>query len=768
MLRLTILSASLFLIGSAFALDPNRVMSQYLRDQWTTEQGFPRGPVYAISQTLDGYLWIGTGAGLVRFDGISFHEVKGTSGTLATAGVTELTGDRDGCLWVRFENLNLLRYCDGAFKSPSAVSGEATSASAISRTNHGEILIAAPQKGALVFHQGKFRTLAGAGDLSRTPATAVIQMPNGDVWVGTREAGVFRFARGGASPILNGLRDAKINCLLANGDGDLWIGTDDGVVRWNGKDFVAAEGATPVRRFQALSMAKDRDGNVWVGTDSRGLLRFNSQGIIGTSEGHGAHEAITALFEDREGNLWIGTASGLARLRDSVFVTYSLPEGLPTDGSNPVFVDSENRIWFSSVAGGLWWTRDGQHGHVVASGLDKDVVYSIAGQRGELWLGRQHGGLTRLYSANGSFTTKSYTQADGLAQNSVFSVYETTEGSVWAGTLSGGASRFSRGKFTTYTVADGLASNTVLSILESRDGAMWFATPSGLTSLSKGRSKTYSQRDGLPSSNVNCLIEDSSGILWVGTTAGLALGDSRGFRIPVEAPATLREPIFGIAEDKFGWLWLSTSSHVLRVRRDKLLSGALADGDAREFGLADGLRGSEGVKRHRSVVTDSQGRIWLSLNRGISSVDPVRLVRDSAPAIIHLQSITADNNAIASARSVRIPGGSKRIVFGFIGLSLSAPEKVHFRYRLDGFDHGWSQPSGTPEASYTNLSPGEYRFRVIASNPEGVWSSDEATVGLQVEALYWQTWWFASLSCWCACPALEQFIRCGCTRLRGS
>ena len=246
----------------------------------------------------------------------------------------------------------------------------------------------------------------------------------------------------------------------------------------------------------------------------------------------------------------------------------------------------------------------GKHGQVHEAGLEKDVVYSIAGGEGEFWLGRERGGLTQLRLEGIPFTAETFTESDGLAQNSVYSVYQSRDGAVWAGTLSGGVSRLSHGKFTTYTNASGLASNTVASILETSDGTMWFATPNGLSALAKGRWQTYSAPDGLPSENVNCLLQDSQGVLWVGTAAGLAFRGAGRFHVPAGAPPSLREQILGLAEDSLdrcGWPLPIMSC---AVNRDKLMRGALADGDVREYGLADGLRGVEGVKRHLSVFTD--------------------------------------------------------------------------------------------------------------------------------------------------------------------
>jgi ligand-binding sensor domain-containing protein/signal transduction histidine kinase len=727
----------------ALAIDPNRAMSQYVRERWGREQGFPRGPVYAIAQSSDGYLWIGTQAGLVRFDGLNFRLVRDVPALLNSESVLGLTPDRDGNLWVRLEGSTLLRYRNGVFDNPTSGAASLNSAvTAMCQANQGELLVSVVGRGTMVYRRGRFEIVADASGLPRSPVLAVAQTPDGGIWAGTRGAGLFRLRQGQTSSVTENLPDPKVNCLLSLANGDLWVGTDNGIARWNGNRLTAAGIPASLRGLQVLAMVKDRDANIWLGTDSGGLLRLNDRGVSSLDKvDDRSREAVTAVFEDREGNVWTGSAGGIERLRDSAFVTYSLPEGLPSDGSKPVFVDSEDRTWFAPVDGGLWWMKEGQHGQVTADGLRRDVVYSIAGNKGELWVGRQRGGLTRLRADGGSITAKTYTKADGLAQDSVFSVYQARDGSVWAGTLSGGVSKLSGGRFTNYTSATGLVSNTVASILESSDGTMWFATPGGLSTLSKGHWRAYTARDGLPSENVNCLSEDSTGVLWIGTAAGLAFRSPTGFQVPAGVPASLREQILGLEEDRYSSLWIATSNHVLRVNREKLLQGALGEGDVREYGLADGLRGVEGVRRDRSVVADPGGRIWFSLNRGISVVDPARLTR-SSPAIVHVQTVSTDGSAVSLQGSVHIPGGRQRVTFGYAGLSLSIPERVRFRYRLEGFDLGWSQAVATREAVYTNLSPGVYRFRVIASSPDGAWNSDEAAVAFEVDPLFWQTWWF--------------------------
>ncbi|HYU98704.1 MAG TPA: triple tyrosine motif-containing protein, partial [Pyrinomonadaceae bacterium] len=263
--------------------------------------------------------------------------------------------------------------------------------------------------------------------------------------------------------------------------------------------------------------------------------------------------------------------------------------------------------------------------------------------------------------------------------------------------------------------------------------------------LANGRWKTFMVQDGLPSDRVNCLLEDSTGLLWVGTDDGLAFLDSGQFRTPATVPASLHEQILGLIADGSGSLWITTTNHVLRATRHRLLRGQLTETDVRQFGLADGLHGSEGVRRNRSVADDRMGMIWFSLNSGLSVVDPGRLRRSSVPAIVHINTMAADGSLVELSRSIRIPSDRQRIAFSFIGLSLAIPERVKFRYRLDGFDHDWSDPVSAGEAIYTNLSPGPYRFRVMASNSDGVWNSVEGVIEFQIAPAFWQTWWFRLL-----------------------
>jgi signal transduction histidine kinase/ligand-binding sensor domain-containing protein len=728
------------------ALDPERTLAQYIRDRWGGERGYPGGPVYALAQTGDGYLWIGSEKGLVRFDGLTFRLFEPTGFAPGTGPtVLGVTAAPDGTLWARLRGPALVRLRNGAFENIlSSVGLPESVVTALFRGPGDVLLLSTLQQGAVSYRDGRFTTVAAAGSIPTSSfIISIAQTGDGDVWLGTRDAGLLRVQGPRVTRIMDGLPDLKINCLLAGEHGDLWIGTDKGVARWDGTEVTRSGVPPALNRVPALAMIRDRESNLWIAAAARGLLRVSGQIVATLADPDGrTASSVTAVFEDRDRNIWIGTTTGIERLRDGVFTTYSSAQGLPSDTVGAIHADRAQRLWFAPSQGGLYWLQDGQVGRIDQAGLSDDVVYSIAGSGDELWIGRQRGGLTRLRPQGRSFTAERFTQADGLAQNSVYAVHQARDGAVWAGTLSGGASRFKDGVFTTYTTANGLASNTVASILESADGTIWFGTPNGVSALSNGGWRRYAVADGLPSNDVNVLFEDSGGSVWAGTAGGLAVFRAGQLQTPVGVPGTPRGSILGLAEDRSGWLWITTADRLVRVRLPGLDDRTAAAATVREFGVADGLMALDGVKRHRSVVADARGRIWFAMSRGLSMVDPRRGDGRALPALIHVEDIAADGVPIDRGGPVQVPAGRRRITLSYVGLSLAVPERVLFRYRLDGFDQEWSAPVSDRQAAYTNLGPRSYVFRVTASNGDGLWNGAQATLPFEVEPSLWQTAWF--------------------------
>lgn len=723
----------------AGAMDPERALPQYLRDRWERGDGLAAGPVYAITQTSDGYLWIAAEKGIVRFDGLRFllFEPLQPTATTDTAALN-VVPDPEGGLWTWLRRAALMRLRRGAFENAIASPGPPELRSGLmARGNNGAILIADTQFGLQIWRAGRLDTILTRDALPRPFVTAITQTPDGDIWLGTHGAGLVRVRGRQAASVASDLH-RQINCLVSDERNGVWIGTDDGVFRWDGNHVIRAATAPEIVGQRALAMVRDRDANLWVGMPD-GLARIDAHGAVSV-ERRDAAAPVTALFEDREGNLWIADARGLERWRDGTFTSYANLDRAIAGGVGPVFSDAANRLWFAPASGGLYWLRNGKLGSVPA--LRDDVVYSIAGDGDAVLVGRQRGGITRVHGSGDAFLTETFTERDGLAQNQVFAVHRARDGAVWAGTLSRGASRLKDGAFTTFTTADGLASNTVAAVLETANGDVWFATPNGVSVKSRTGWRRLATADGLPSNDVNTLFEDSTQTLWIGTAAGLAVVRNGRLQPAPAAPAPLRASVLGLTDDPAGGLWVAVVDHVFRIDRDRLLRGGIGSGDLREFGAADGLLDTEAMKRHRILTTDARGRVWLSVTDGLVMADSRRIATGIPPAIVQIEDVSADGASLDRAAGLTIPPRRGRITFGFAGLSLSAPDRVRFRYRLDGFDREWSEPVAERQAVFTNLGPGPYRFRVVASNSEGDWNSVEASLPFTIAPAWWQVEWF--------------------------
>jgi ligand-binding sensor domain-containing protein/signal transduction histidine kinase len=759
--RLATLASLAF--ASLLAAAPRPESSQYSYDRWGRENGFSWGAANAIAQSPDGYLWIATEHGLVRFDGYTFRLYAAAGPALKMDDVRQLYTDNQGTLWILLATTQLLRYRDGRFE---AARDEAQfGINAIGHRQDGTPLFSSSSFGPLTFSDGNYERLAAndspavPGPLLQrddtlssrlswatgvmphryvqtdSPAASIAETSDRTLWLGTRD-GLFSLTPGQSLQQGKSVSKTPVNCLLALKRGELWIGTDHGVLRWDGRQLTNAGLSPSLSNAKITAMMLDRDGNRWLVT-SNGLFRTTAED---KEESLSDENTLAALHEDREGDIWVGSHSGLERLREKVFRTISPPENARSGG--PIYVDDTNRLWFAPLDGGLHWFQGQQIGSVVEDGLDRDVVYSIAGRGSELWIGRQRGGLTYLNFAGGSLRTKTYTRKDGLAQDSVYAVYETQDGTVWAGTLNAGVSKLSRSSFTTYTTANGLSSNSVLAIAERPDGSVWFATPDGLSELAAGHWRVFKTADGLPSSEISCLFTDSTGTLWIGTKAGLAILQSAAIQVPANLPKALQEQTLGIAEGKRGGLWVTTANHIVRADRAKLAAGTVRDADLREFGADDGLPGTEGVKRSPSLLTDSRGQIWVSTNRGISVVDPKHALRPAAPAMVHIDGVTADGTPLDPSALAMFNDKPRRVTFAFTGISLAAPDRVRYKYKLEGADERWSEPVRERQVTYGNLGSGSYRFVVASTDSQGVWNSDESAFQFRIAPAFWETWWF--------------------------
>lgn len=737
--------AFIFLTRASSALDPAKSLSQYVHSQWGKEKGFVGGTIYTICQSGDGYLWIGTDRGLVRFDGEKFTLIQRPLPDQPAIGpVRGLIEDSDGNLWIRSQGPQMLMYRDGQFRDASASSGLALSIiTAMAADGHGGVLFSELISRLMRYTHGRLETIAASTEAAGT-VTSIAESLDGRIWLGTRDAGLLVVKNGKPAPAPTpSLENEKINALAATNNGGLWVGTDQGLQFRSTRADINIALPEWNKNTQIFDLAADGAGNLWAAS-SRGLMRIKSDGELSLllSDGKNATN-LSAVYEDPSGSVWFGGPNRLERLQDGLFATLSSRDGFPPSEGGALHVDAARRIWFGPTTGGLYVLDKGRLHHLELEGLDHDIVYSITGRGNDIWVGRQRGGLTKITIDGDSVTSRTYTHADGLAQDTVFATYADSDGAIWAGTISGGLSRLKNGVFTNYSMLAGaLSSNAVNSIVEGNDGTIWVGTSAGLDAFQNGAWSHWNRTDGLPSSEVRDCFEDSQHVLWLLTASGLAYLSSAKLVVPSHIPETLRDQLFGITEDGLGFLWISTSDHVLRVNRDRLLADALNESDAQVVGEPDGLIGAAGVRRDRSIIRGPDGRIWVSVQNGIAFSDPTLSLREARPVSVRIESITAAGITFNARDSLRIPSRTHSVTFQFSGASLDLPERIWYRYLLEGVDQNWSDPVQMRQVSYNNLHFGRYRFRVMASHDEMLWNGPERDATFSIDQAFWETWWF--------------------------
>jgi signal transduction histidine kinase/ligand-binding sensor domain-containing protein len=741
------------LFSAACGLTQGNVTPTYRRDLWKPEGGFPGGYVYSITQTANGYIWIGSSKGLIRFDGLSFLSIRqSNSNPNARFPVWNLLADSNDQLWVLDDHTHVFRYSADHFIGPLPDNGSHRyrRSPLAARTREGRLLFGSETQGLVEYEGGSARVLLDPAMMPSLP-TAIAQTADGAFWIGTEGTGLFRVRLKRGAPEIRhfpALTNVKINCILPVGSSTLLIGTGNGLVTLYNETLVHQVRAE-LRNQEILALANGIRGDIWIGAEGRVFKAraedIGQDGQIRSLDDVAVSGTITALFEDRDGDLWIGGPERIERYRSSGFKSYLSSAGLPCVNCGAIYADHHDRVWFAPWDGGLFRLSDGSVQPIDVAGLQHDTIYSIVGGADdEVWVGRKYGGVTRLTLRGDALEASTYTRKEGLGEDSVSSIYRARDGTIWAGTVSGGLSRFRGGTWRTFTKREGLPSDRISAITGNEAGEIFVGTPTGLAALKNEHWVVYAVHDGLPPAAIQSLFADDSGTLWIGTTKGISFLQSGTMHVPLGAPKAFYGEILGIAEND-GWLWMATRDHVLRLRRAALLKQSFEESDYREFGSVDGLPSSEGVKRNCSVLKDDRRRIWFSLNQGISVLQPSAFAMQAFPVMIRLDEMLVDGRVLAEHGEIRIPAGRHRLTFRYAGVNVSNPGGVRYRYRLDGVDSAWSEPSTMREIDYTNVAPGRFRFHVMARNPDGVWS-EESTIPLEVEAAYWQTRWFQVVS----------------------
>ncbi len=729
---------------NAFALDPNKNLTEFGNQVWLTENGLPQNTVQAIIQTRDGYLWLGTQEGLARFNGNNFVVFdRENTPELKSNDIRSLLEDRSGAIWIG-TSYGLTRKQGSTFTLFTNSEGlPDNSVGSLSEGPDGTIWIATASGLARYSNN----TITAFPKITDDIQTLFVET-NGVVWLGTGK---------GVKCLNNGeLQDSKpstdlagrnIAAIVQDESGLLWFGSDEGVIGYNQDQTISytTGNGLPDNHINALTV--DRQGSLWVSTNG-GLARVRLEGQqkLMVAPGLSSNIVLTA-FEDREGSLWVGTESGgLNLLRDRKFTTFTTKDGLSSDLVKAVYQDVTGAIWIGTNGGGVTVLKNGQAtSFTTKEGLSSNVVLSLYGDdKGTIWIGTPDG--LNQYK-DGKFTT--LTVADGLSSDLVRSIYVDRAGNIWVGTRNG-LNRIRDGQFSIFTTKDGLADDFIGAIFEDSKGALWVGTRVGLSELNAGKFRNYTARDGLSSEVITSLHEDTDHNLWIGTNGGglnrLRNGQLTSFTTRNGLPDNV---IYRILQDAEGNLWVSSPKGIFKVALsdlDSLAQGHSSNLNAQSYGISDGMLTREcSGGGHPAGWRGNDGKLWFSTIKGVAMVDPGNIQFNKQPPPVAIEQIRVDDRELNSSGNLQLSPATSRLEFYYAALSFVAPDRIRFKYRLEGFDPDWIDAGTKRIASYTNLRPGTYKFHVIAANGDGVWNQEGAILQFYLKPHFYQTYWFYAL-----------------------
>ena len=734
----------------ALALDPSLDISQYAHTAWTYRDGFLPGAVNALTQTADGYLWLGTQSGVVRFDGVRAVPFAPPPGQeLPSTAIGALLSARDGTLWIgtldglaSWKNGQLTEYpalagrtvlallqdhagtvWAGGFVGPRATLCAIRGGSTTCYGDDGSL-------GAAVasLYEDRERSLwvgaaTGLWRLRPGPPTRYLatQMGgSGNITQGDHGSGLIVAADSVHQIIGRAVADYPLHgvplpltagTVLRDRNGGLWIGTlAHGLVHsYEGKTSMFTHNDGLSSDF-VYALFEDREGTIWV-TTSEGLDQFRELPVTSLSVKEGLSSTITtSLLAARDGNIWIGTADGLNRWKDgrtTIYRTQSDP-GLPGNSIQSLFEDERGGIWVSGSRG-LAVFEEGKFSPVPS--VPAGITHAIAGDNHgglwlSLWLTPNNYGLIHL--VDGKIVEQAPWQKLGGGPGT--GLVPEPDGGVWTGLLSGGIAYFRSGQIRNLPLSDNRgAGRKVLDVSRDREGSIWAATENGLSRIRNGHAETLTTGNGLPCNTVHWIIEDDLSSYWLYTRCGLL----RIVRTDLDA-------------------WIADPKRTIPVTT---------------FGPVDGIRLVPILKGFRPAVTKSpDGKIWFVNGDTVSLIDPSHIGGiNTLPPPVHIEQITADGKAYDTAHGLRLPPHVRYLDIDYTALSLVAPGKVRFRVKLEGQDKDWRELVNVRHVEYTNLPPKHYKLRVLACNNSGVWNEEAATLDFVIPPAWYQTNWFRAL-----------------------
>jgi PAS domain S-box-containing protein len=733
------------------ALDPSLAISQYIHDVWKTGNGLPQNSILAIAQTHDGYLWLATEVGLVRFDGVRFVTFDSRNTSAFTSNeVDALLADRAGNLWIGTRS-GLISMSQGRFRMVfTKAELQNSSVSALFEDSAGTIWIGTDGGGVSAFNKGQLKTYKRRNGLTDDVVFAFASDRHGGIWIGTH-AGLSHWSSGSFLPAISKpfLVSLDIRSLCVDRSGALWVGTNKDGLRHIDPDGTLA---TYTRRNglsgdQIWSIKEDSLGVIWVGTDA-GLTRIDGGAFTRYTQENGlSGDVVTTTFEDAEGSLWVGSSGGgLNRFRQGSFAPFGKTEGLSSNVTLATYQDREGALWIGTFNAGVNRLKNGSiQTFRIGNGLPDDTVFSVVQDgHGDHWFGTRSG-LSRLHNGRVQF----YGPSAGAPQSAVQCTFVDNHGGVWSGSRAG-LTHFDGGRFTTYTTQDGLLSNNVFAIYQvPGQEALWVGTDRGLNELSNGVFRSFSAssagaKKGPSDDIIFSITGEDDGTLWLGTNGGGLLRFQNGHFIRFTTKEGLfDDAVFKILDDGAGSLWLSSNLGVSRVAKDQLNAFAahrIHKISYRAFGTADGMRIAEcngGFQPAGWRLAD--GRLLFPTMLGVAATQPRSVALDTRAPKLVIERVSVDNRDLIGTGVLEPPPGKGQLEFQYTALSFINPEKIHFKYMLKEYEDDWVDAGTRRTAYYTNIPPGTYTFRVMAANAEGVWSRADATVTVTLPPHFYQT-----------------------------
>ena len=734
---LVCLFAVMLPLWSSFPLSRERPLGWFTMDRWTLDEGYIGKGTYSMFQDRTGYLWMGSENGLVRYDGRSFDLFNSQNvSQMRSNDVIEVAQTSDGAIWAGTMD-GLLCFRNGQVERFGLEHG-------LPHRDVGQLYIDRSGRfwlgladGLAYMADGRIVPVELPGETGSAYVEDILEGPDGHPWVLTR-TNILRIDGTTVTNMVLQEGQGRFNALAVGSDGEVWLGTESGLFQTDGhgKHLIPVPLAD---KISVRALLVDREGCLWIGSARHGVFRMTGSRIDNVSEHDGLlMNEVRCLFEDREGAVWVGSIRGLTRFRETPFALINTADGLPHRLVYCTLADHAGNVWAGTPEG---LARISVDGSVEKIGPAMVVQSMARGNRDDILVGTESKGLFRLMPGEEIPVPVEI----GTGPREIMCVLNTADDRILVGTL-GGIYELQGKQLVPAGEMLGIPDVSIRFMVEAHD-ELWIGTSDGCFRIHPAGTDRYRIEEGLPSNFIFCIYPDENGI-WLGTDQGLAYwkdGDILSYTFRDGLPSN---EIYAIEPDEIGQFWLSTEDGVASVSRQELLLAlngvepALFKMYVRQDGIPDG-EGIGGIQQ--TVCKDQAGRIWIATISGLAVCDPTNLVQNRIPPPIVIQNVRVDEQPVETGEVLFLEPGWRRLTIGFAGLSYLVPERVRFRTMLAGFDTEWIDTRDST-VSFTSLPPGDYMFRVYASNNDGVWSLEPAELQITVVKPWWMNWWFIAFA----------------------